>query len=409
MIKVLHINCSDVGSTGKIIEDISAHPQVESVLCTPHIKKPESSIKKVKTSLPYEQGIYRRVCFVYGLCYGFAPLSTARVLHHIKMEKPHVVHFHSANMNMVNLYRVLSYLKRKKIPTVVTNHAEFFYTGSCSHAYDCEKWQTGCGACPCLYYASGSKLFDRTHTAWKKMKKAFSGFKKIQVTSVSPWVDERVKKAPIMSDLPHCVITNGINTRCFSSDKAFDIHKAYNLSRNTKIIFHVTAGFYRDENHIKGGHYIIELAETLKDESMAILVAGYHESDIKVPDNIILLGNLLNQDILAAHYASADLTVLASKRETFSMPVAESLCCGTPVVGFRAGGPESIAMPQYSEFVPHGDVDALKEAVLKWLDKKQTIGAETIAKDAQQIYAADVMAEKYASVYQTLLQDDARL
>ncbi len=408
MIKVLHINCSDVGSTGKIIEDITAHSLVESVLCTPHIKKPQSAIKKFKTSLPYEQGIYRRICFVYGLRYGFAPLSTARIIHHIKREKPHVVHLHSANMNMVNLYRVLTYLKRKNIPTVVTNHAEFFYTGSCSHAYECNRWQTGCGNCPRVYHASGSKLSDRTHTAWKKMKAAFCGFEKIRIVSVSPWVDERVKKAPIMNELPHFVITNGINTRCFSYEKDFDIHKQYNLSPDTKIILHVTAGFSKDENHIKGGRYILELAEALKDKDVVILVAGGYEQGIKVPDNVILLGNLLNQEILAAHYAAADLTVLASKRETFSMPVAESLCCGTPILGFKAGGPESIALSQYSEFVSYGDVSALKEAVLKWLDSKKIIGAETISKKAKEVYAAEAMAEKYVSVYQSLLKNAAK-
>ncbi|MBR5236036.1 MAG: glycosyltransferase [Clostridia bacterium] len=405
MIKVLHINCSDVGSTGKIIEDISAHSQVLSVLCTPHIKKPESSIKKFKTSFPYEQGIYKRVCRIYGLRYGFAPVSTARIIHHIKKEKPQVVHFHSANMNTVNLYRVLKFLKRKNIPTVVTNHAEFFYTGSCGYAHECDRWKTGCGKCPRLTYASDSKLFDRTHTAWKKMKAAFGGFKKIQIVSVSPWVDERVKQAPIMNELPHDVITNGINTQCFSFKKDFDIHKEYNLSPDTKIIFHVTSGFSRSENHIKGGRFILALAEALKDEPVVILVAGSHEQGIKVPDNVILLGNLLNQEILAAHYATADLAILASKRETFSMPVAESLCCGTPIVGFKAGGPESIAMPEYSEFVSYGDVDALKEAVLKWLDCKKTIGAQVISEKAKELYAASVMAEKYVSVYQSLIKD----
>jgi glycosyltransferase involved in cell wall biosynthesis len=33
------------------------------------------------------------------------------------------------------------------------------------------------------------------------------------------------------------------------------------------------------------------------------------------------------------------------------MIVAESLCCGTPVVGFKAGGPESIAIDDYCVFV----------------------------------------------------------
>ena len=47
----------------------------------------------------------------------------------------------------------------------------------------------------------------------------------------------------------------------------------------------------------------------------------------------LLIGNFAQQ-----LYSAVDLTLITSQRETFSMPVAESLCCGTPVVGFDTGG-----------------------------------------------------------------------
>ena len=59
--KVLHLNCSDIGSTGKLIADISkflSAKNVESVLCTPSVKgEKEKYLKKYKTSLPLEQGL----------------------------------------------------------------------------------------------------------------------------------------------------------------------------------------------------------------------------------------------------------------------------------------------------------------------------------------------------------------
>ena len=39
------------------------------------------------------------------------------------------------------------------------------------------------------------------------------------------------------------------------------------------------------------------------------------------------------------------------------MVTAESLCCGTPVVGFKAGAPEQIAIKEFSEFVEYGDLN----------------------------------------------------
>ena len=55
-----------------------------------------------------------------------------------------------------------------------------------------------------------------------------------------------------------------------------------------------------------------------------------------------------DQSELAAFYSLADVTLLTSEKETFSMVCAESLCCGTPVVGFQAGAPEGISLPAVS-------------------------------------------------------------
>jgi len=62
---------------------------------------------------------------------------------------------------------------------------------------------------------------------------------------------------------------------------------------------------------------------------------------------------------LARYYSMADVTVLTSKKETYSMVTVESLCCGTPVIGFKAGGPEQIAILEYCRFCEHGDIQTV--------------------------------------------------
>ncbi|MBQ3134218.1 MAG: glycosyltransferase [Oscillospiraceae bacterium] len=407
MPKIMHINCAVGGSTGKIIGDIADHASEqgwETLLCAPCAPGTNRNIRYFRTSFPGEQGLYRRLNYLYGFQYGFAPVSTARIKRLIGKEKPDLVHVHCTNGFTVNVYSLLQLLKKRQIPTVITNHAEFFYTGGCPHAYDCDRWQTGCGGCPQVYSATGGKLGrDNTAAAWRRMKKAMSGFRYVVMTSVSPWVQQRASRSPVVAELPQCVVTNGVNTDTFAFRERLPLREKYAVANGTKVVFHPTASFTAAEQDPKGGRFVLELARRLADENVLVLVAGKHPQDLAVPGNMVLLGRISDQKELAEYYALADVTVVTGKRETFNMPVAESLCCGTPVVGFEAGGPESIALEEYSRFVPYGDVDGLTQEVRRLL--RQEHNKEEIAELGRKKYDATGMAKGYLDVYRQLLSD----
>ena len=406
MLKILHINCSSTGSTGKIIADIAEHTSsfgYEHLLCTPGVAGSSNFVRYIRTSLPYEQGIYRRLNYVYGFQYGLAPLSTAKIKNWIKKEKPDLIHLHCINGFMVNAYSLLTYIKKLQIPTVITNHAEFFYTGSCPHAYDCEKWRTGCGECPQRYLATGGKLIDTSAKAWERMRKSFFELKKAVMVSVSPWVSGRAQQSPITSGLMHEVVLNGANTSVFAYRDAAALREKYGFLQTQKILFHPTANFSDAEEDRKGGRFVIEVAKRLRDEGVKVLVAGKYAPNMNLPDNVVLLGQISDQRVLAEYYALADVTLVVGKRETFNMPVAESLCCGTPVVGFLAGGPESIAIEQFSAFSPFGDVDSLVCDVKAFFEK--IYEKSEIAKQGKEKYSAAVMATAYMNIYNKLLKE----
>lgn len=408
--KLLHINASDVGSTGKIIQDISCAATAqgwESVALFPKRNRAaDPNIKEYVTAFPLEQGLYRRLCRIWGHQYGVAPIATARILNILRKEKPDVVHLHCINGHCVNIYRLVNYLKKHKIPTVATNHAEFFYTGNCPHAYACDQWKTGCRNCPESVQSTGCRLFPRPHTGWKKMKKAFAGHPYAHIVSVSPWCHSRSEASPILEGIPQSVVMNGLNCNVFYPRPMKEMREKLGIPQNEKIIFHVTSGFSDLPGYAKGGEHLISLAEQLRDKNIRILVAGRHNVTGRLPENITLLGPVMDQNLLAEYYAAVDLTVVVSKRETFGMSVAESLCCGTPVVGFVSGGSESIALPQFTEFLPFGDVQGLKDCICaKWLTYKTDETSKEIAQAAEEKYAAAVMAKGYLDVYKVLLSD----
>lgn len=175
------------------------------------------------------------------------------------------------------------------------------------------------------------------------------------------------------------------------------------IRTNCKTALHVTASFSDSETDVKGGHYIIRLAE--RNPDIIFLIAGNNSVKAELPANIRILGEISDQIKLAEYYSLADLCIISGKRETFSMPTAESLCCGTPIIGFRAGGPESIAIPEFSEFCQYDDIDALDALLKKWQDLKYTIGPDVISEVSRKKYSKFKMAKDYFDLYMNILTE----
>ena len=402
--KVLQINCVyNTGSTGKIMQDIDHRLQaqgIETVICYGRGKN---------VSVP---GGYKTCGELYskwnnlrsrmtGIMYGGCGFSTRKLIRIIQSENPDVVHLHCINGYFVNVYRLVEWLKENKIATVLTLHAEFMYTANCGYALDCERWKTGCGHCPRRKQETKSILLDRTASSWKRMRQAFAGFgDRLVVCSVSPWLMERAAASPILKEFRHEVVMNGLNTSVFKHTDASSLRGKYHLE-GKKVVLHVTPNF---TSPIKGGRYVLELAQRMQREDVAFVVVGNTDRSLSMPENVLDVGRVEDQSELAAFYSLADVTLLTSEKETFSMVCAESLCCGTPVVGFQAGAPEGISLPDYSSFVKYGDTEELQRQLRSFLWERQWDGQEISGQAAHQ-YSREMMADHYQNIYMDLMEN----
>ena len=400
--KILQVNCVyNKGSTGKITKDILnvlLEKNIDSVVCYGRGKLINNKeIYKIcwEGYSKFNQFLSRLTGIMYGGCY----ISTKKLINVIKRENPDVVHLHCINGYFVNIYKLISWLKENKINTVLTLHAEFMYTANCGYAYDCNGWKIGCGNCKNFKSETKSLFLDNTKKSWELMKKAFSGFdENIHIISVSPWLMNRAKQSPILCDKKHKVIYNGIDTNIFHVYDNLNLKTQHGI-KNEKILFHATPNFNNDIDHVKGGYYILKLAQRLINSNIKIFVAGNYDTSLEIPKNVILLGKITNQEKLAQYYSMADVTILTSRRETYSMVTVESLCCGTPVVGFKAGGPECIAIKEYTSFVEHGNMEQLTRQVRYFLDKK--IDRKKISAESKNIYSKESMVENYIKEYKS--------
>ena len=401
--KICQINCIyGSGSTGKIVKDVHktlVDNGIESIVIAPVMPSDCKSEKGVYCISSYilnrTSAIYRRFT---GRQFDGGFIETNRILNILKREKPDIVHLHCINGNNINVYRLYDYLSKNHIKTILTLHANFPFTGGCGHSYDCEQWVTGCKKCPILKEATQSWFFDGTARTWRKQMACYQKFEtdNLYITAVSPWLLERSKRSPMLSRFKSCVVMNGVDTNVFKPRES-NWREKLGILDNEKMLFHATASFNPYGDNLKGGKYIVQLAEVLKDQGYKIVVAANNGKVERLPSNVIYLGRTKTQIELAELYSAADLTIITSKLETFSMPVAESLCCGTPVVGFEAGGPESIALKDFSEFVEYGSIDALTNVVTKWSEKR--LDATEVASIAKKSYSKEVMTNNFMDLY----------
>lgn len=352
------------GSTGKIVLDInhfltnSGHEAYVLFGIGNNQKLEKNIIKVVPEIVRKFQSARARVT---GYPYGGCIIGTHRIKKLLKDLAPDVVHLHCINGYIFNIYKVLNYLKKKNIPTVLTLHAEFMYTGGCSHTVDCNKWLTGCYKCQRIGLEHPrSLLFDQTSNEWKNLKDSFDGFENLVICPVSDWLKSKAKMSPFFQGKSVETVLNGLNTDIFYYRTDLNIRKRFNIPSDTKIILHVTPDFF---GVMKGGKHVLEMAKRFEEEKVVFFIVGLKKDSINLPHNVISVGHTTDQNELAEFYSMADICILTSVRETFSMVCAESLCCGTPVVGFKSGAPETISIPEYSEFVEQGNDTALEKAL----------------------------------------------
>ena len=397
------------GSTGKIVFDLHNKLMSSGNQDTVYFGRGEAERNDnvVKFCHEIEAHIHHFFVKYFGaLRYGGSLIPTNRVIKAIKELNPDIVHIHCINCYCINIYQLLTYLGKNEIRTVITHHAEFLYTGNCPHAYDCTKWKeiNGCHDCQNVEEATGTKVTDRSHTSWLKMKNAFDSFQyeKCVNVAVSPWVKSRVEQSVIAKRFKCVVVNNGVDT---------DIFRYNNTGLNFKgnydtTILHVTASFSLDRHDLKGGWMIVELATMMPNVRFVVVCMHNHVEESELPGNIQLWGAAKDRAELASLYSAANVTLILSKKETYSMVTAETLCCGTPVVGFKAGGPESIAINKYSSFVEYGDLNAIKDSILHWIDIG--VSKKEIERKAHLLYSNDTMLNSYLNIYNSMIEGSVR-
>lgn len=394
------------GSTGYILRDLKNGLQDQGIeVCVACGVSRDDDPSVFTFSNDKERALYGKLTRLGLSRLRGSTVASKKLIRFIEQEKPDLVHLHLLHCTTINLYHLLRYLGKNHIKTILTNHAELYYTGTCGYAFNCNKFlNSECRNCDNPNEATESYLFASPHRHWKKMADSLKDFSSstFRNTAVSPWLQDRVLRSSMMRRFACDVVMNGVDTEVYTKRGATGRVLDKLGDKLGKYTVYVSAKFDpANKNDIKGGFYIVELAKTLPKVTFVVVATDYSHTD-NLPENILFWGKAATQMELAELYSNAAMTVLTSRKETFSMICAETLCCGTPVVGFLAGGPESISLPEYSSFVEYPNLEKLKEQVQLFFNKQ--FDRSAISEKAIATYSRKAMTDGYVASYKKLLE-----
>lgn len=401
--KILQIDVNCKGSsTGKIAYDLYSYAVSRGAECAvcygrgPRIK--EKNIYKF--GLDWETDLHALLTRLTGRtgCYSF--FSTRRLIRFIKRFRPDVIHIHELHAYFVNIKPLLNFIAKAQIPAVWTFHCEFMYTGKCGHADECTRFTSGCGNCPQLGEYPKTLFFDRTAKMFAEKKALFEKLQKLVIVTPSAWLKERVKLS-FLKDRDVRVVHNGIDTEIFRPRNADALRKEYHIAADEKVVLSVAPDIMSER---KGGKSVLKLAEKFRGEKVKFVLVGVSDCAAPREKNVVFVPQIRDQEKLAEFYSMADVFVICSKKETFSLVCAEAQCCGLPVVGFKAGAPEEISLPEYSVFAEQGDFVSIENGVRRFLGN--SADKEVLRRAAVDRYAEKNMCKKYFALYEEMTRNN---
>lgn len=255
------------------------------------------------------------------------PYSNIDITNNKLYKEADIIHFH----NIAEFVDIPSFLKKNTKPIVATLH-DFYILNGILHIYE------------------KNELDVKTLQILDKYKKMMEELLKFEIKLVAP--SNSVKKAAFRQNSLFTdkieIIYHGIDKSEFNPIDKSDAKDKLKLDKNTKVILLVADDFSRINKNFRR---ILDLLANSNIENIHILAVGNNYS--KIHNNKLTFTNIEYSQNYKMNeiYSAADLTLVPSLFETFSMVTLESISCGTPVVGFDNSGPSEIISHQVNGYI----------------------------------------------------------
>lgn len=231
-----------------------------------------------------------------------------------------------------------------------------------------------------------------------KAKAIKNRLSKLTIVSPSRWLLNDALQSKVFEDIQGVCIPNPIDTDVFSPQPDDNL-KQRNSIPEENITFLFVAQLVNI--YPKGFSLLIAALKQLSHLPITLLVLGESTLDLTIEGlDIRRLDTVNDEIILRNYYAGVDAFITPSRDENLPYVMIESLCCGTPVIGFPVGGiKENIIDYENGLLAEEVNSRSLANAIENFCQNRERFDSEKISQNAKAKFNEHFIAQKYIDVY----------
>lgn len=290
------------------------------------------------------------------------------------------------------------------VPIVWTLHDMNPFTGGCHYAWSCTKYRQDCQSCFQLGPYNDGNL---SNISWKEKWEAIKD-KNLHIVADSKWLEEEARSSRLFRNARSFqTIHYSVDLNIFKPKDKNAIRKKLEISDDQIVLVFGAASF---ANRRKGFETLIAALGMLekKRNNLVCLIfgAGQPFSGPQLPE-MRFMGKISSPEELVDVYNAGDVFVIPSLQEAFGLTALEAAACGTPAIGFKAGGiPDIIQHNVTGLLAETGEAADLANKLEAFFSLSPT-GRERMGSSARnravEHFSKDVETRKYLALYRRIL------
>lgn len=402
--KILHINTNDFGGAGiaaiRLHEALLRNKIDSNFLCLNKTRiGSQYSEKFIQKKAPWLFRLLHRLKLVryahernaqsiQGKTGNFeifsSPNSDYNIANHPLVKSADIIHLHW----VANFLDWPSFFKSVDKPIVWTLHDMNPFLGGFHYLGDRNRNQA---------------LFQDVEEKYVSVKiNAVKHKENMHIVCPSYWIYTQSLSSRILGKFPHSIIPNSIPVEIFKPLDKLKSRNTFGLPPTKKVILFVAASL---SNPRKGFNLLTQALKNFNRDDYHLAFVGKSSfPDLLETESFFNLGEIDNEEKLAAVYSAADIFVIPSIEDNLPNTMIESLACGTPIVGFNIGGIPDVVIDGFNGFMASKvEPDELYKTILKALQynfDRQKIYEDTVIR-----FGPDIQAGRCIDLYRSLIDN----